>query len=113
MRHIAVVTRMGGGVFALIFAMNAVSAQEVVELPGADRALSSDYEEVYRVGSFDGDVWETFGDIAATGFDENGNLYIFDRQASRIVVVDSAAPARAPESFAWRWASPSCETGPR
>jgi len=88
-RHIAVVTRMGGGVFALIFAMNAVAAQEVVELPGADRALSSDYEEVYRVGSFDGDVWETFGDIAATGFDENGNLYIFDRQASRIVVVDS------------------------
>ena len=80
---------MGGGVFALIFAMNAVAAQEVVELPGADRALSSDYEEVYRVGSFDGDVWETFGDIAATGFDENGNLYIFDRQASRIVVVDS------------------------
>jgi len=52
---------MGGGVFALIFAMNAVAAQEVVELPGADRALSSDYEEVYRVGSFDGDVWETFG----------------------------------------------------
>lgn len=89
MRHVVVGTRVGGGVSALIVAMNAVGAQEVVELPGTDRALSSDYEEVYRVGSIDGEVWETFGDVAATGFDANGNLYIFDRQASRIVVVDS------------------------
>jgi hypothetical protein len=65
-----------------------VAAQQVVELTGEDRALSADYEEAYRVGSFDGDVWETFGEIAGTAFDANGNLYIFDRQASRIVVVD-------------------------
>jgi sugar lactone lactonase YvrE len=57
-------------------------------LTGEDRALSADYEEVYRVSSFDGDVWETFGEIAGTAFDANGSLYIFDRQASRITVVD-------------------------
>lgn len=40
------------------------------------------------MSSFDGDVWETFGEIAGTAFDANGSLYIFDRQASRITVVD-------------------------
>ena len=89
MRHVAVGTRICGAVFGLIVAMNSVGAQEVVELTGQDRPLRSDYEEVYRVGSFDGDLWETFGEIGGTAFDANGNLYIFDRQASRIVVVDS------------------------
>ena len=56
--------------------MNSVGAQEVVELTGQDRPLRSDYEEVYRVGSFDGDLWETFGEIGGTAFDANGNLYI-------------------------------------
>ncbi len=88
MRHVAVGTRICGAVFGLIVAMNSVGAQDVVELTGQDRALRSDYEEVYRVGSFDGDLWETFGEIGGTAFDANGNLYIFDRQASRIVVVD-------------------------
>ena len=77
-RHIAVGTRMGGGVFALVVAMNAVAAQEVIELTGADRPLKSDYEEVYRIGPIDGDLWETFGEIRGTGFDAVGNLYIFD-----------------------------------
>ncbi len=64
------------------------TAQEVVEMPAADRVLSSDFEEVFRIGSFDGDTWETFGEIGGTAFDAEGNLYVFDRQASRITMVD-------------------------
>jgi hypothetical protein len=35
-------------------------------------------------------VWETFGDVASVGFDAQGRLYVFDRQGSRVVVVDPA-----------------------
>lgn len=62
-------------------------AQEVVELPAEDRTLPADFEEVYRIGSLDGDLWETFGDIAGVAFDGEGNLYVLDRQASRVTVV--------------------------
>jgi len=89
-RHLDVRNWMGGSCLALLAVVNSLGAQQVVELTGEDRALSSDHEEVYRVGSFDGDAWETFGEISGTAFDANGNLYIFDRQASGIVVVDGA-----------------------
>lgn len=56
-------------------------------MPREDRALASDFEEVYRVGALDGAEWEIFGDIAGTAFDDDGNLYILDRQASQITVV--------------------------
>lgn len=62
--------------------------QERVDLPAEDRRLSADFPEAYRIGSFDGDTWETFGEIAGTAFDGAGNLYVLDRQASRITVVD-------------------------
>lgn len=60
----------------------------VVDLPAQDRPLSADFEEVYRIGSLDGETWETFGAVAAAAFDARGNLYVLDRQASRITVVD-------------------------
>ena len=62
--------------------------QEIVELPAEDRVLDSAFEEVYRIGSFGGEEWETFGNVAGMGFDQAGNLYVMDSQASRIVVVD-------------------------
>ena len=31
-----------------------LAAQEVIELPGEDRFLDADFEEVYRVGGVDG-----------------------------------------------------------
>jgi 6-bladed beta-propeller protein len=68
--------------------MMPLAAQEVIELPGDDRPLSADFEEVFRIGSFDGEAWETFGEVAGTAFDAEGNLYVFDQQASRITVVD-------------------------
>lgn len=62
-------------------------AQEIIELPREDRWLEADFEEVYRVGSALGEAWEEFGTVARVGFDEAGNLYVFDRLAARIVVV--------------------------
>ncbi|MDX1646949.1 MAG: hypothetical protein R3304_07380 [Longimicrobiales bacterium] len=62
--------------------------QDVVEMPGEDRPLAADFAEVYRVGSLDGALWETFGEIAGTAFDAAGNLYVLDRQASQATVID-------------------------
>ena len=62
-------------------------AQEVIELPGEDRWLEADFEEVYRVGVADGEPWEEFGKIQDLGFDGDGNLYVFDRTAGRVVVL--------------------------
>ena len=69
-------------------AVRPLAGQEVIDLPGDDRALTADFEEVFRIGSLDGDEWETFGEIAEVAFDGAGNLYVLDRQASRITMVD-------------------------
>ncbi len=65
-----------------------LGAQEVIALPGEDRLLSPDFQELYRVGSLTGDVWDAFGRIGGLGFDGEGNLYILDTQSVRISVVD-------------------------
>lgn len=64
-----------------------LTAQQVIELPAEDRILEAEFEEVYRVGSFEGDEWEIFTRLFGVGFDESGNLYLMDDQAGRIVVV--------------------------
>ena len=63
-------------------------AQEVIELPVEDRRLDADFEEIYRLGSVDGDGWDTFGHVGSVGFDGDGNLYILDMGAVRIYAVD-------------------------
>jgi len=83
---LAAATVVGGLASATV--LTPVAAQEVINLPAADRTLGADFEEIFRIGSFDGAEWETFGEIAGTAFDAEGNLYVFDRQASRITVVD-------------------------
>lgn len=75
------------GLAVIVLAVPLVG-QTTIELPERDRALDTDFEDVYRVGSFDGDLWETFGEIAGLSFDAAGNLFILDRQASRVTVVD-------------------------
>ena len=62
--------------------------QEVIRLPADDRPLATGFEEVYRLGSLDGDGWDTFGRVASVGFDGAGNLYILDTGAIRIHVID-------------------------
>ena len=77
--------------FALVLAAGAVplAAQKVIELPGEDRLLDADFEEVYRVGALTGEDWETFGNVYGLAFDRSGNLYVVDNQAARIVVVNT------------------------
>ncbi len=73
-------------------AMMPARAQEVIDLPGEDRTLATDFEEVYRVGSITGEEWELFTSIAGLAFDARGFLYILDRSDSdvRVLVVDDA-----------------------
>ncbi|MXX34712.1 MAG: hypothetical protein F4107_04150 [Gemmatimonadetes bacterium] len=65
----------------------ALSAQRTVSLPAEDRWLAPGFEEVYRIGLLSGAVWEQFGDVESVAFDGAGNLYVFDDQAQRILVV--------------------------
>jgi len=67
-----------------------VLGQSVVMLPAEDRPLSMEADEIFSVGAFDGDAWETFGSITGLGFDEEGNLFILDGDQSRVVKVDSS-----------------------
>lgn len=74
---------------AFVVVGRAVAAQELVELPAEDRWLEADFEEIYRIGSADGEEWEAFGEISRVGFDADGSLYVFDRMVGRITVVDA------------------------
>lgn len=67
--------------------VSGASAQEIVELPGEDRWLDADFEEVFRIGSAMGEEWEQFGDVRSVMFDGAGHLYVFDSQVERIFVV--------------------------
>ena len=67
-----------------------LAAQEIIRLPDEDRWLDADFEEVYRIGSLTGEDWEQFGSVRKVAFNEAGQLYVFDGQADRMVVVGSA-----------------------
>ncbi len=53
-----------------------------------DRPLAADFEEVYRIGGLNAEEWAFFADSAPTAFDGAGNLYVLDRQAGHVVIVD-------------------------
>lgn len=57
---------------------HALQAQQVVEVTGRDRHLDTAFEEVFRVGTLDGEPWEMFGFVRTAAFDADGNLYLFD-----------------------------------
>ena len=84
----SLVRRMGSALAAGTIYAGALGAQQVVDLPAEDRPLAAEFEELYRIGSIDGEAWETFGDVRGTAFDADGNLYVFDRQGSRITMLD-------------------------
>lgn len=67
-----------------------LAAQEIIRLPAEDRWLDADFEEVYRIGSLTGEDWEQFGSVRRVAFNDAGQLYVFDGQADRIVVVGPA-----------------------
>ncbi len=72
----------------------ALSAQEVIELPGRDQRIDVDFDEIYRVGVLDGESWEMFGRVNQVAFDDEGNLYVFDGSSNvlsrdvRVLVFD-------------------------
>lgn len=57
-------------------------------LEGPDVMLTALTEDVYTVGAYMGEDWESFGMVADVGFDGVGNLHILDMRADRVVVVD-------------------------
>lgn len=57
-------------------------------LGDADDPLTPTTEDLYTVGAYSGEDWETLGTVAGVAFDDAGNLHILDRDAKRIVVVD-------------------------
>ncbi|MYA44578.1 MAG: hypothetical protein F4Z31_22865 [Gemmatimonadetes bacterium] len=67
-----------------------LAAQEIIRLPAEDNWLDADFEEVYRIGSLTGEDWEQFGSVRKVAFNEAGQLYVFDGQADRMVVVGPA-----------------------
>ena len=79
---------------AVLAAAPPVIAQEVVDLPGRDRRLDADFEEVFRVGVLRGESWEMFGSVREVGFDAQGNLYVFDGlmggEGLRVLVFDAS-----------------------
>lgn len=82
-------------VAAALFAAQALGAQEIVELPGRDQLIDTEFEEVYRVGVLDGESWEMLATVRRVAFDERGNLYVFDGSGVgssdlRIVVFDAS-----------------------
>ena len=56
-------------------------------LEGPDVMMTAVTEDVYTVGTYMGDDWESFGLLADVAFDGAGNAHIVDMRAHRIVVV--------------------------
>lgn len=56
-------------------------------LDGPDFMLVPVTENIYTVGAFDGEDWETFGRVESVAFDSQGNLHVLDEGANRVVVV--------------------------
>ena len=55
-----------------------------------DRPLAADLPEVYRAGGLAAPDWAQFTNLSRMGFDARGNLYVLDREASHVVVIDSS-----------------------
>ena len=71
---------IGAGLGAALAAASQMSAQ--------DRPLSGDLAEVYRAGGLNAAEWAFFQDSAKAAFDAAGNLFVLDRAAGHVVVID-------------------------
>ena len=57
-------------------------------LDGPDAEIRPPLEEVFRVGTVAGDDWESFSQVPNVAFDAASNLYVFDPENARVIVVD-------------------------
>lgn len=62
------------------------SAQRIVDLPQTDRMLAGSPDAVFTVGVDEGESHEVFSIVQGVAFDGAGNLYVLDRDNSRVVV---------------------------
>lgn len=85
-----------GGLVALVLMATilcsalSLSGQNSIQLPAEDQPLTLDAQEIFTVGSMDGDEWETFSRITGVAFDGDGNLYLLDADNFRVVKVGPA-----------------------
>lgn len=66
----------------------AFAAAGAASLTAQDRPLTADFPVVYRVGGLDAPDWAQFTSRGPAGFDGAGKLYILDRGAFQVVVID-------------------------
>lgn len=76
------------GALAALLAGSPLAAQQRVELPAKDRPLTLDARTLFQVGEVDGEEYETFGNVNDVAFDRQGNLYVLDASAYRVLVFD-------------------------
>ncbi len=76
-------------VVAFLFPISAFT-QETIDLPEQDQTITVASEDVFTVGSIEGDEWESFSRITGVGFDEEGQLYILDSRNHRVVKVGTS-----------------------
>ena len=84
---------------ACLLAPTPAAAQEIIELPGEDRMLELEVEELYRLGTLAGEDWEQFGEIESVAFDPAGNLLVFDRHETTQAIFVVGADGRLVRSI--------------
>jgi hypothetical protein len=62
-------------------------AENRVQLPAGDVELAGP-TDVFAVGAEDGPEWQSFSHLSHVAFDNDDNLYVLDRGASRVYVYD-------------------------
>jgi len=83
-----ILRRGAAGIGTLAFAMlpTTGAAQQRVEIAVEDRSLGGEPETLWTVGVAEGAEHEMFSDVPAVAFDEDGNLYVADRDNGRVQV---------------------------
>ena len=76
----SIVCLVGAGLGAAFAPADQASAQ--------DRPLAAELEEVYRAGGLNAAEWAFFTDSGQVAFDAAGNLFVLDRAAGHVVVID-------------------------
>lgn len=84
--HIRVAPVVAAVLVALF--VSPIAAQQVVDLPASDRALSGTPRTLYTVGVDEGRPEEQFTNIPQLAFDSDESLYILDTGNHRVVVFD-------------------------
>jgi len=79
--------KMWATIGVLILAPTPLDAQEVIELPRNTTEVGPDVAPLYQIGGFEATGWDTFGNVSQVSFDQDGNLYVLDRQTMQVSVV--------------------------